>query len=104
MLIIALALVLAPVTGLAGGAMAMTPAAADHHGEMAQDGHCDPGQGQQDDTMADTPCCVALCAAALPAADLLAEVKLLPAPAVPSLTAFGAGFLARLPTPPPRFS
>lgn len=103
-ILIAVALVFAPLAIQSGAAMAMAPA--DHHGQMAGADHCgtkpEPNAGHK---APDNDCCVAMCVATaviptgLAVPPQFAALVLSPSPAP-----VGHGFLAELPTPPPRFS
>lgn len=100
--LIAVAMLFAPLATRSGAAMAMAPA--DHHAQMMESGHCgqQPAKDKDGKTI-DKSCCVTMCTA----------VAVAPAPPLephafakgvdrPSLTPFDHGFLAKLPTPPPR--
>jgi hypothetical protein len=101
-ILIAVAMLFAPLATPTGSAMAAMPA--DHHAQMMEKGHCgeQPAKGQ-DGKAADKNCCVAMCAAAVVALSALVEPQIYhrtiqrPAP-----QQFGRSFLAELPTPPPR--
>lgn len=103
-ILIAVAMLFAPFAMQSGSAMAAMPS--DHHAQMVDTGHCD-GQPDTDtdDMSADMPCCAAMCAAISVAPVSPAE------PAAyarsierPSLNQSLHGFLAKLPTPPPRLA
>ncbi len=103
-ILIAAAMLFAPFAMQSGSAMAAMPS--DHHAQMMGTGHCEgqPPTGK-DSKSADMPCCAAMCAA-------IAVAPVAPAdPAAfarsierPSLKQFLHGFLAKLPTPPPRLA
>ena len=100
--LIALAMLFAPLAMQSGSAMAMAPA--DHHAQMMEKGHCgdQPATGKDGKQM-DKSCCVAMCTAVAmtPAAPL--EPHTFHGPADhPQLSQFHHGYLAKLPTPPPR--
>lgn len=101
-MLIAFAMLVAPLSVPGGSAMAMAPA--DHHGEMMGGGHCDEQpSGDDRNQTAGQSCCVTMCAAVAAASGAVLEPYLFshstgrPAPA-----RFRHGFLAELPTPPPR--
>ena len=102
--LIAVAMMFSPLTMESGGAMAMAPAA-DHHAQMTQDGHCGEQPVKDHDKSVGESCCVAMCSAV--AVNPIAPAE----PAIqatsgerPSIAQFRHGFLAELPTPPPRLS
>jgi hypothetical protein len=101
-ILIALALSMAPV-GIRNGAMAMasTP---DHHSPSMQNRHCDEQTPKQHDGDAsEKSCCIAMCTAiATTANQMVATPELVRAKDRPPLDRFHHGFLAKLPTPPPR--
>lgn len=102
-ILIAIAMLFAPLAMPAGSAMAAMPA--DHSAQMMGKGHCgeQPGKGQDDGQAADKNCCVAMCAPAVVAPSALVEPGIYDRTidrAAPQR--FGRSFLARLPTPPPR--
>lgn len=88
-----------------GAAMAMVPS--DHQSEMSKSGHCAEQQQQddQDGNKAGKSCCIAMCAAAAVAGDSAPQPNhySIAGPA-PLQDDFVHGFLAKLPTPPPRLS
>ena len=101
-ILIAAAMLFAPFAMQSGSAMASLPS--DHHAQMMGDGHCE-GQpaNDKDSKLAEKPCCAAMCSAVAIATGSPVE------PAVfartidrPALEQFRHGFLAKLPTPPPR--
>ena len=84
--------------------MATTPS--DHHSQTMSKDHCE-GQTASDKDIrsADKPCCAAMCAAVAIAAGASVEPSVF-ARAVerPIPEWFRHGFLAKLPTPPPRLA
>lgn len=104
-LLIAVAMLFAPLAIQSGSAMAMAPAA-DHHAQMMDSGHCGDQPSKDNNSMSDDKsCCVAMCTAIAVAPMtpegphvLASSTKLL------SLAQFHHGFLAKLPTPPPRLA
>ena len=104
-LLIAIGMLFAPLGVSSGSATAMVPVA-DHHAQMMESGHCDEqpatGKGNQSDTKS---CCVAMCTAiAIEPVTASEPHALAPLPLRPSLAQFDPGFLAKLPTPPPRLA
>ena len=103
LMLVGLAMALAPLGMAPMAAMAAAPAS--HHGAMASAGHCDEqGQPQKQERhhRADQGCCMAGCmAASLPAPG--AE-PLLPAASRqrPAPDRFRLGYLGEIATPPPR--
>ena len=86
--LVALAMLWGPLALQSGGAMAMAPS--DHH-------------GQQDDQSAGHACCVALLTAIEASSGPTLEPHALTGvPAQHPILEDGPGFLAELPTPPPR--
>lgn len=103
--LIGLAMLIAPLGAIGGGAMAQGPAAG-HHGQMMDSGHCDdqPGTGK-DGKSGSKSCCIAMCAAVAIIAVGPAEPHALGSSTErPSLASFDPGFLTELPTPPPRLA
>ena len=100
--LVALAMLWGPVALQGGGVMAMAPS--DHHGQMLAKGHCDTGAaGEQDDQSAGHACCVALLTAIEASSGPTLEPHALTGvPAQHPILEDGPGFLAELPTPPPR--
>ena len=100
-MLIAVAMLFAPLAMRSGSAMAMAPAA-DHHDQMTQSGHCDEQPAEdKDDRSGDR--CVAMCTAIAVADVRPIEPQVLRRPADrPGQSEFRHGFLAKLPTPPPR--
>ena len=101
-LLIAFAVLFAPLAMQTGSAMAMAPA--DHQSQMMDQGHCSdqPASGQ-DGKMTGKSCCIAMCTAVAVAAPSLVEPlafgRVLDRP---SLDRFHHSYLAKLATPPPR--
>ena len=104
-ILIAVALLFAPLAVNSGSAMAMAPGS-DHHAEMTGTGHCgEKPAGDADGKAADKSCCAAMCTAiAVTPAAYVDPHELTTSLERPSLTQFHHGFLAKLPTPPPRLS
>ncbi|HET7710106.1 MAG TPA: hypothetical protein VFK50_11365 [Sphingomicrobium sp.] len=103
-ILIAAAMLFAPFAMQSGAAMAAMPS--DQHAQTMDKGHCE-GQpaGDKGSKSADTPCCAAMCAAVAVAAGSPAEPPAFsPAVERPPLNHSLHGFLARLPTPPPRLA
>ena len=104
-MMIAIAMMFAPVGLASGSAMAMAPTA-EHHAQMMDSGHCDEQPVPSNDSQSDEqPCCAAMCTAIAVAPAGPAE-PLTPgaSPDRPSPSGPGHSFLAELPTPPPRFA
>lgn len=98
--LIALAMVFAPLA--APGAAAAAPAAG-HHAQMMDSGHCDEQQPGEHDKGPVDQCCVATCSATALDAPLALDFALAAtALPFPPPEPFGRGYLADLPTPPPR--
>ncbi|MDP9422052.1 MAG: hypothetical protein M3Q19_04320 [Pseudomonadota bacterium] len=103
-MLIAFAMLFAPLALQSGAAMAMAPA--DHHAQMMESGHCgeQPAKSQDGKTM-DKSCCAAMCAAVAVAPSVKAEPHVLtPSAQRPALDQFQHSFIAELPTPPPRLA
>ena len=101
-MMIAFAMLFAPLAMQSGSAMAMAPA--DHHAQMMKSGHCgEQPATDHDGKLVDKSCCVAMCTAIAVAPVVPVEphafAKIMDRP---SLTPVHHGFLAELPTPPPR--
>ena len=103
--LIALAMAFAPLASLGGAAAAAEPAA-QHHSQMTDTSHCgDTSPGDHSEKAGDQSCCIATCTAIAlnpPPAHLFE-----PRPAVDrraSPSQFRYGYLAELPTPPPRLA
>jgi hypothetical protein len=101
---IACAMLFAPLVMQSGSAMAAMPS--DHQSQMIGKDHCE-GQptNDRDSKSAEKPCCAAMCAAVAIAAGSPVEPAVF-ARAVerPAVEQFRHGFLAKLPTPPPRLA
>lgn len=103
-ILIAAAMLFAPFAVQSGAAMAAMPS--DHHAQMMGKGHCEGMPATDGDSKpADMLCCAAMCAAMAVApvsptdpADVSHSVER------PSLKQSLHGFLAKLPTPPPRLA
>jgi len=103
-ILVAIGMVLAPLAIRSGATMAMAPS--DHQEQMAMDDHCgaQPAKTKHDKS-GESACCVAMCMAIAPAPAARLEPQFLTAPLDrPAPDRFGRSFLARLPTPPPRFA
>lgn len=103
-ILIAAAMLFAPVAMQSGSAMAAMPS--DHHAQMMGKGHCE-GQPATDkeSKSADMPCCAAMCAAIAVIPVSPADPAAFARPAErPTPEQFRHGFLAKLPTPPPRLA
>lgn len=101
-LMIAFAMLFAPFAMQGAGAMAMDPA--DHQAQMMESGRCgdQPVKGH-DGKGGNKSCCIAMCTAIAIAPVSPVELRMF-ADVIerPALTPFHHGFLAQLPTPPPR--
>lgn len=103
-MLVAFAMLFAPLSLQSGAAMAMAPA--DHHSQKMKSDHCgeQPSKSQDGKSM-DKPCCAAMCAAAavtaLPSVEPQIFARMVQRPA---LDLFHHSFLAELPTPPPRLA
>ena len=101
-ILIAFAMLFAPLAMQSGGAMAMAPA--DHHSQMMEKGHCgdQPMPVKHGKSMGKS-CCVAMCTAIAVAPTVSVEpmafARMIERP---SLEQSVHGYLAKLPTPPPR--
>ena len=103
-MLIAFAMLFAPLAMQSGAAMAMAPA--DHQGQMMESGQCgeQPAKSHHGKAM-DKSCCAAMCAAVAVAPSVEAEPHALARQAQrPALDQFQRSFLAELPTPPPRLA
>ena len=101
-ILIAFAMLFAPLAMETGSAMAMAPA--DHQSQMMEKGHCgdQPAKGEDGKTM-NKSCCVAMCTAV--AVTVVSPVEPLAFARIvdrPSLDQFHHSYLAKLATPPPR--
>lgn len=103
-MLIAFAMLFAPLALQSGAAMAMAPA--DHHAQMMETGHCGEQPAKSHDGKGmDKSCCAAMCAAVAVAPSVQAEPHALtPSVELPALDQFQRSFLAELPTPPPRLA
>ena len=101
-MLIAAAMLFAPFAMQAGGAMAMAPA--DHQSQMTESGKCgDQPAKERDGKGVEKPCCIAMCTAiAVAPVSPAAPVVFPRSVEQPSLEQFSHGYLAKLPTPPPR--
>ena len=101
-MLIAFAMLFAPLALQSGAAMAMAPA--DHHAQMMETGHCgDQPAKSPDGKKMDKSCCVAMCAAVAVVPAVQGEPHALaPSVDLPVLDQFQRSYLAELPTPPPR--
>jgi hypothetical protein len=101
-ILIACAMLFAPIALQSGAAMAMAPA--DHHSQMAGTGHCGEQPAKsQDGKMVDKSCCAAMCAAVAVAPYVALEPHVYALSVErPALSQFQRSYLAELPTPPPR--
>jgi len=101
-MLIAAAMLFAPLAMQSGSAMAMAPA--DHHAQMMDKGHCgdQPVEGEAGKMMGKS-CCVAMCTGVAVSAgvpvETLAFARIVDRP---SLEVFHHSYLAKLATPPPR--
>jgi hypothetical protein len=104
-ILIALAMLFAPIAGGSGEVMAMPPAA-DHHAQVVEGGHCGEQPAKSDDGKTDEmSCCIAMCTAvALAPVEPIGPQAMASAVDQPSLVQPVHGFLAELPTPPPRLA
>jgi hypothetical protein len=103
-MLIAFAMLFAPLALQSGAAMAMAPA--EHHAQMMESGHCGEQPAKSKDGKAmDKSCCAAMCAAVAVAPAVMLEPHAhIRNTDRPSLTPFHHSFLAELPTPPPRLA
>ena len=101
-ILIAFAMLFAPLATQSGSAMAMGPA--DHQSQMMNQGHCsDQPTGGKDSKMPGKSCCVTMCTAVAVAP--VSPVEPLAFGGVadrPALDQFYRSYLAKLATPPPR--
>ena len=102
-LMIAVAMLFAPIGIFSGAAMAMAPAS-DHHPQMTESGHCEErpikdGSGKSDDKSSCAAMCMAIAIAPTTPTEPLDPTISTERPA---LIQFRHSFLAELPTPPPR--
>ena len=103
-ILIAAAMLLAPLAIRSGAAMAMAPSA--HPEQMIDKGHCSGPASQQDNgEIPGDNCCAAMCNGLAVAADSPVESAAQPERLVGgSPVADQHGVSAKLPTPPPRLS
>ena len=102
-IVIAAAMLFAPFAMQSGMAMAAMPS--DHHAQMMEKGHCDGQPADRDSKGADMPCCAAMCAAIAVATSAPVEPAAFSRSVEhSSLKQSLHGFLAKLPTPPPRLA
>lgn len=104
-MLIAFAMLFAPLALQSGAAMAMAPAT-DHHAQMMNSGHCgeQPAKDHHGKTV-DKSCCAAMCTAIAIAPTPMSEPQVFASSIErPSLIQFNHSFLAELPTPPPRLA
>lgn len=103
-ILIAVAMLFAPLALQSGAAMAMAPA--DHHAQMTKTDHCgeQPAKSHDGKTV-DKSCCAAMCTAiAVAPAPMSQPHAFASSTERPSLVQFDHSFLAELPTPPPRLA
>lgn len=103
-MLIAFAMLFAPLALQSGAAMAMVPA--DHHAQMMEAEHCgeQPAKSHEGKT-ADKSRCAAMCTAIAVAPAPMSEPHALASSTErPSLIQFDHSYLAELPTPPPRLA
>lgn len=100
-LLIAIAMLFAPLAMRSGTAMAMAQTA-EHHA-MVESGHCGEHPAKKDSQPDDKSNCVAMCSVIAVAPLTPIEPHALAATVErPALVQFDHSFLAELPTPPPR--
>ena len=100
-ILIAAAMLFAPFAMQSGMAMAAMPS--DHHTQMMENGHCEGQPADEDSKGAEKPCCAAMCTAIAVATSSPAQpAAFARSVEQPSLNRSLHGFLAKLPTPPPR--
>lgn len=103
-MLIAFAMLFAPVALQSGAAMAMAPA--DRHAQMMGAGHCgkQPAKSQPG-KMVDKACCAAMCTAVAVTPSVTLEPQVFAVDSRrPSPNQFHRSYLAELPTPPPRLA
>ena len=104
-LTLAAAMLFAPLAMAGGAAMAEAPAAGDHHAQMQADGRCGDQPAKEQGKAEDGACCVAACTGlALEPATSIEPQRLSASARRPSPDQHRRGFLAELPTPPPRLA
>lgn len=103
-LLIALAMLFAPVVMQSGAAMAAAPSGP--HAQMMSEGHCEaPADADENDALPEKSCCAAMCnAVALSAREPGLERALAALPAIPHAIGRYRGILDEISTPPPRVS
>ena len=102
-ILIAAAMLFAPFAMQSGMAMAAMPS--DHHAQMMEKGHCEGPPADKDSKGGDMPCCAAMCAAVAIATSASARPLVFSRSVErPSVKQSMHGFLAKLPTPPPRLA
>ena len=101
-IMIAFAMLFAPLATQSGSAMAMGPT--DHQSQMMNQGHCsDQPTGGKDSKVPGKSCCVAMCTAvAVEPASPIEPMAFERVADRPSLDQFHHSYLAKLATPPPR--
>lgn len=104
LILIAAAMLFAPVALQSGAAMAMAPT--DHHAQMMEKGHCGDQKGDHHGKMSGGKnCCTAMCSGVAVNIGETAELHhFMASEPVPTPVEFRFNFLAKLPTPPPRAS
>lgn len=104
-MLIALAMLFAPLAAGSGEAIAMAPAA-DHHAQMVDGGHCGEQPAKSEDGKTDEmSCCIAMCTAvAVAPVEQIEPQAMASAVDQPSPVQPVHGFIAELPTPPPRLA
>jgi hypothetical protein len=103
-ILIAVAMMFAPLALQTGAAMAMAPT--DHHAQMAETNHCgeQPAKSHGGKPV-DKSCCAAMCTAIAVAPTPMLEPYVFGSSAErAALVQFNHSFLAELPTPPPRLA
>ena len=103
-ILIAVAMLFAPLALQSGAAMAMAPA--DHHSQMTETDHCgeQPAKSHDGKTV-DKSCCAAMCTAIAVAPTPMLQPHVFSSSAErAALVQFNHSFLAELPTPPPRLA
>ena len=104
-ILVAFAMLFAPLAIQSGSAMAMAPAA-DHDGQAIGSGHCGEQPAKEHPgKKVDKSCCAAMCTAVAVAPTRISEPQAFTSSIErPSLVQFDHSFLAELPTPPPRLA
>lgn len=103
-ILIAAAMLFAPLAIQSGGVMAMAPSV--HSGQIMDSGHCDgPSGKQREGATPGSDCCMAMCTGLAVAPSGAAE----PVPGSKSANSIGRfakrdGISSKLPTPPPRLA